>query len=402
MKEQTALYLLKPGELMLKGGNRGTFVKILIGNLAAMLRGTGAFITRTEGRLYVNCPLEKQAACEDALSRLAGLSGWARARRSEKTEEALMAAAVDEARICHDGGARSFKVEARRTDKGFPLNSYQICRMAGDKIVNAMPSFKVDVHSPDATINIELREHAYIYGAERRGLRGLPVGVSGRGMLLLSGGIDSPVAGYLMALRGMRIFAVYFHAYPYTPDEARQKVVRLAGILGGYAMGVNLSVVSFTKVEQRIKDAAAPGWSTVLLRMAMMECASSLAYGKRCRCLITGESLGQVASQTIENMTCAESRARLPVLRPLIGLDKESIIRHAVKIGTYETSILPYQDCCAVFSPPHPVIHAAPDEAAALYDSLNLGPLLAEAVSTEAGPSRDTDGLPAGRADFGT
>ena len=224
--------------------------------------------------------------------------------------------------------------------------------MAGDLITDAIPGFKVDVHSPEATVNIEVRERAYIYGAERRGLRGLPVGVSGRGMLLLSGGIDSPVAGYLMALRGMRIFAVYFHAYPYTPDEARQKVARLAEIIGLYAMGVNLSVVSFTEVERRIKDRAPPEWSTVLLRMAMMDCASALAARKRCKCLITGESLGQVASQTIENMTCAESRSRLPVLRPLIGLDKESIIRQAQRIGTYETSILPYQDCCAIFSPP--------------------------------------------------
>jgi thiamine biosynthesis protein ThiI len=185
-----------------------------------------------------------------------------------------------------------------------------------------------------------------------------------------------------MALRGMRVFAVYFHAYPYTPDEARQKVVRLAEIIGLYSMGVRLSVVSFTEVERRIKDGAPPEWSTVLLRMAMMDCASTLAAGKRCKCLITGESLGQVASQTIENMTCAESRARLPVLRPLIGLDKESIIRQAISIGTYETSILPYQDCCTLFSPPHPVIYAPLQEAAALYDSLALAPLLYEATSS--------------------
>jgi thiamine biosynthesis protein ThiI len=381
MNGETALYLLKFGELTLKGGNRADFIKVLTRNLAATLRGTGASISRTEGRLYVNCPSEKQDACEDAFSRLAGISGWARARKTEKTTEALMAAAVDEARLCHDRGARSFKVEARRTDKSFPLNSYQICCMAGKRIMDAIPAFKVDVHSPEATVNIEVRERAYIYGAERRGLRGLPVGVSGRGMLLLSGGIDSPVAGYLMALRGMRVFAVYFHAYPYTPDETRQKVVRLAEILGGYAMGVDLSVVSFTEVERRIRDGAPHEWSTVLLRMAMMDFASSLAVDKRCECLITGESLGQVASQTIENITCAESRARLPVLRPLCGLDKESIIKQAVSIGTYETSILPYQDCCTIFSPPHPVIHARLNEAAALYDALNLGPLLDEAAA---------------------
>jgi thiamine biosynthesis protein ThiI len=385
MNGQDALYLLKFGELTLKGGNRETFIRVLMRNLAAMLRGTGASITRTEGRLYVSCPTEQAAACEDVFSHLAGISGWARAHRSEKTVEALIEAAVDEARLCQSAGARSFKVEARRTDKSFPLTSYQICCMAGERIKSAIPALKVDVHSPEAVVNIEVRERAYIYGAEWRGLRGLPAGVSGRGMLLLSGGIDSPVAGYLMALRGMRIFAAYFHAYPYTPDEARQKVVRLAEIIGGYAMGVNLSVVSFTGVEQRIKDGAPPEWSTVLLRMAMMDCASTLAAGKRCKCLITGESLGQVSSQTIENMTCAESRARLPVLRPLCGLDKESIIRRAIKIGTYETSILPYQDCCTIFSPPHPVLHASLNEAAALYEGLDMAPLLHEAAASAGG-----------------
>lgn len=373
---------MKQGELTLKGGNRESFVKVLTRNLAAMLRGTGAFINKTDGRVYVSCPAEKEAACEDALSRLAGITGWAKVRKTEKTMDAVISAALEEARFCRESGARTFKVEARRTDKSFPLNSYQICCAAGDRITGGIPDFNVNVRSPEATVSIEIRENAYIYGMEHRGLRGLPVGVSGRGMLLLSGGIDSPVAGFLMALRGMRIFAVYFHAYPYTPEEAREKVVRLAEIIGGYAMGVNLSVVSFTKVEQRIKDGSPPEWATVLLRMAMMDCASTLARGKRCKCLITGESLGQVASQTIENIACAESRARLPVLRPLIGIDKESIIKKAVKIGTYETSILPYQDCCTIFSPLHPVIHAPLNEAASLYDALNLGPLLDEAVST--------------------
>ncbi|MDR2659115.1 MAG: tRNA 4-thiouridine(8) synthase ThiI [Spirochaetaceae bacterium] len=378
MSERSVLYLIKPGELTLKGGNRESFFKILLRNLAVTLRGTGASITRTEGRIYVNCPPETEGLCEGALSRLAGISGWAKARKSEKSVDAVMSAAVEEALACR--GARSFKVEARRTDKSFPLNSYEIAVMAGERILNAVPSFVVDVHSPEITIKIEIRERAYIYGREHKGLRGLPAGVSGRGMLLLSGGIDSPVAGYLAALRGMRIFAVYFHAYPYTPDEARQKAARLAEIVGAYAMGVKLNVVSFTKVEQRIKEAAPQEWSTVLLRMAMMDCASSLALRRRCKCLITGESLGQVASQTIENIACAESRARLPVLRPLIAFDKEDIIKKAVEIGSYETSILPYQDCCALFSPAHPVIHAHLNEASELYDTLDLEPLISEAL----------------------
>jgi thiamine biosynthesis protein ThiI len=376
MKEQGVLYLLKPGELMLKGGNRDSFFRVLVSNLSVMLRGTGASVNKTDGRLYVNCPSESEAACEDVFSRLAGITGWAKARCCEKSIEAVTATAAGEARRCYEAGARSFKVEARRTDKSFPLNSYEICRAAGSRIESEIPGFRVDVHTPEITVNIEIRERAYIYGGSQKGLRGLPVGVSGRGMLLLSGGIDSPVAGALMALRGMRISAVYFHAYPYTPDEARQKAARLAEILGGFAMDVGLTTVSFTEVEQHIKDGAPSEWATVLLRMAMMDCASNLALRKRCKCLITGESLGQVASQTIENLACAESRARLPVLRPLAGLDKESIIKLAVKIGTYETSILPYPDCCAIFSPPHPIIHAKLDEAAALYDSLNLAAII--------------------------
>jgi thiamine biosynthesis protein ThiI len=378
-----SLYLLKPGELTLKGGNRENFSRVLTRNLAAMLRGTGASVTKTYGRLYVKSPPEADAACEDAFPRLSGITGWAKALVCEKTVEAVMSAAVDEAKRCYEGGSRSFKVEARRTDKGFPLNYYEICRMAGSRIEEAVPGFRVDVHSPETTVNIEIRERSYIYGDRRKGLRGLPVGVSGQGMLLLSGGIDSPVAGWLMALRGMRISAVYFHAYPYTPDEARQKAERLAEIIGGYAMGVRLATVPFTEVEQRVKDGTPPEWATVMLRMAMMDCASTLALRNRCKCLITGESLGQVASQTIENITCAESRARLPVLRPLAGLDKESIIKLAVKIGTYKTSILPYADCCSIFSPRHPIIRAKPDEAAALYDSLNLAPLLKAACDSQ-------------------
>jgi thiamine biosynthesis protein ThiI len=209
----------------------------------------------------------------------------------------------------------------------------------------------------------------------------LPVGTAGRGLLLLSGGIDSPVAGYLMASRGMKIDAVYFHAYPYTSEEARQKVIRLAEILGRFSLGVRLYTVSFTQVQMRIRERAPIIWTTVLLRMAMMECAERLALMRRDKCLISGESLSQVASQTIENIACTQSRIRLPLLRPLIGLDKETIIQIASSIGTYETSILPYEDCCVLFSPPHPILRGDAEEAARLYEGLELEPLLKEALT---------------------
>jgi thiamine biosynthesis protein ThiI len=240
----------------------------------------------------------------------------------------------------------------------------------------------VDVHRPQAVINVEIRDRAYVYGMERKGLRGLPVGTAGRGLLLLSGGIDSPVAGFMMLSRGMRVDAVYFHAYPYTSDEARQKAVRLAEVLGRYALGVKLYTVGFTAVQLRIKESAPEPWSTVLLRMAMMECAEKLARKTGLKCLVTGESLSQVASQTIENLSCTQSRIRLPVLRPLIGMDKEDIIRKAESIGAYAISILPYDDCCVIFSPPHPVLRGNPQEAGELYDKLDLAGLIEEALRT--------------------
>jgi thiamine biosynthesis protein ThiI len=247
-------------------------------------------------------------------------------------------------------------------------------------VLNAVPGMRVDVHKPEAVIHIEIREKAYIYGMDRKGLGGLPVGTAGRGLLLLSGGIDSPVAGFLMASRGMGIDAVHFHAYPYTSEEAKQKVRRLANILGAYTMGVRLYMVGFTKVQARIKEAAPLPWSTVLLRMAMMECAERIARKIKCKCLITGESLSQVASQTIENLSCTDSIVSLPVLRPLIGTDKAAIIIKAKQIGTYQTSIEPYEDCCVLFSPSHPVLYGDPAEAARLYESLNLEPLIEEAL----------------------
>jgi thiamine biosynthesis protein ThiI len=373
-------YLLKLGELTLKGGNREEFELKLRQNIRALLKGTGARVDMTKGRFFVRCPDGAEKATEEALDLVIGITGWAKARACAKTVEAVIAACVAEARALSDGGARSFKIEARRSDKSFPIDSYGIMREAGSAVLDAVPSLTVDVHNPDHVIDVEIRENAYVYGVEHPGRRGLPVGSSGRGMLLLSGGIDSPVAGYLMARRGMRIEAIYFHAYPYTSREAQEKVARLASIFGRYAMGVRLTTVPFTKAQLRIKEKAPEAWNTVLLRMAMMEAADRLARASRCKCLITGESVGQVASQTIENIACAESRATLPVLRPLVGTDKQDTVNIAKKIGTYETSILPYEDCCVIFSPKHPILKGDVGEATTLYESLELAPFIEEAL----------------------
>ncbi|GHV83383.1 putative tRNA sulfurtransferase [Spirochaetia bacterium] len=379
--EGNSLFLLKLGELSLKGGNKAYFERVLRQNLAAMLRGSGAQINTASGRIYVKCRAQSESIVENVLKHLSGITGWSKARKVEKNIDAVLGAILAEAGECFNRGMRSFKIEARRTDKSFPFDSYKICCMGGDAVKKYFPQFNIKLQKPDVTISVEIRERAYIYGHVNQGLRGLPVGTAARGLLLLSGGIDSPVAGFMMSMRGMCLEAVYFHAYPYTSDEARQKVVRLAGIIGAYSMGVRLHTIQFTKVQQRIKESAPEDWSTVLLRMAMMECASYLAKMRRCKCLITGESLSQVASQTVENINCSESKASYPVLRPLIGMDKESIIKTACAIGTYETSILPYQDCCVLFSPQHPVLHGDLKLASELYSSLAIHDLIKEAVA---------------------
>jgi len=377
---RTAAWLLKPAELSLKGNNKKSFEAVLKRNLQTMLAGCNARLEIRSGRFYLHGAEEDQAAIEDALARLIGISGWARTRSLPKTIEAVLSACVEEGKKLAAQGIGTFKIEARRTDKRFPHDSFALRCKGGEAVLDAVPGLKVDVHRPQAVIHIEIREKAYIYSDARKGLGGLPVGTAGRGLLLLSGGIDSPVAGFLMASRGMGIDAVHFHAYPYTSAEARQKTVRLAEILGGYCMGIRLYVVGFTKVQMRIKESAPLPWATVLLRMAMMECAEKIALKIKSKCLITGESLSQVASQTIENINCTQSVVTLPVLRPLIGMDKDAITRKAEQIGTYRTSIEPYEDCCVLFSPPHPVLRGNLAEAAALYRSLELEPLIEEAL----------------------
>jgi thiamine biosynthesis protein ThiI len=380
--EPGALFLVKPGELVLKGGNRESFERLLVRNLRTMLRARadGARVRSLPGRFYVHCPEADAAAAEAVLEKLAGVSGWARARVTGKTPDAVLAACAAEGRRLAEGGAASFKIEARRADKRFPLDSYGICRAAGDAVTRAVPALAVNVKNPGGIISVEIREQAYVYSMGKKGLRGLPVGSAGRGLLLLSGGIDSPAAGILMAIRGMGLDAVYFHTPPYTSPEAADKTLRLAGLIGEYALGVRLHTVNFTGIQNRIRERAPLPWATVLLRMAMMEAASLLARRLKAKCLVTGESLAQVASQTIENLTCSESRAALPVLRPLVGMDKETITSLARRYGTYETSILPFADCCVLFSPPHPVLRGNPREAGALYDTLELAAPIADAL----------------------
>ncbi len=354
-------YLIKVGEISLKGGNRSYFENTLKKNIRTSLAGRTIRISGREGRFYLQSSDADPKEIEETLGSTFGIVGFTRTRKTEKTLEALreetrrVVSEMVEQQLESDTGA-SFKIEARRTDKSFPLNSYEIACELGDLIAEEFPSLTVDVRNPQWVINVEIRENAYVYGQLWSGPGGLPVGTAGKGMLMLSGGIDSPVAGYMMAKRGLDLEAIYFHTYPYTSDEALEKVKTLTRTLAPYFAGVTLHVVPFTDFQMRLTERANPEEITLLMRAGMVKIAEQLALDRGAGCLVSGEALGQVASQTQESMRFTGSVSSLPVFRPLIGLDKEEIISRARRIGTFATSILPYEDCCTLFTPEHPLV----------------------------------------------
>ncbi len=369
-------YLGKIGELSLKGSNKQEFENLLVKNTRKYLEDKKVSVKLIAGRLYIECDDEDSQAVEFALSHLLGITGWAQAKTCANDIEEIKKLVYELAEIEAKKGAKTFKIDARRAYKQFPMNSYEInCEAAGP--VEAL--MKVDVHHPDVTIYIELREKTYVYTDANVGCRGLPVGSSGKGLLLLSGGLDSPVAGYRMLRRGMKIECCYFHSYPYTSEEAKQKVVTLAQKLAYYGIQTYLNVIPFTDVQMKIKEKAPEAWSTLMLRVCMMKVANLMARRCKAKCIITGESVGQVASQTIENMTVTEHFAEFPMMRPLCGMDKEEIIRTSEFIDTYETSILPYEDCCVLFSPKHPVLRGTVEEAEEIYKALEVDDLIVKA-----------------------
>lgn len=378
LSNYTEQYLGKLGELTLKGSNKKLFEKQLARNTRQALDSVDADVFIRNGRLYVKCTAESCGAVEYVLDHLIGITGWAKVRSVEKNIDVIRQTVAVLCQEARDAGARTFKIEARREDKSFPMNSYEICvEVAGD--ADDQGILKVDVHNPDVVVNVEIRDRAYVYSSQRKTCRGLPVGVSGKGLLLLSGGLDSPVAGYRMMGRGMKIDCVYFHSYPYTSEEAQKKVEDLAKILGDYGMETHLNVVPFTDVQMQIKKSSPEPFSTLMLRLCMMKVANMLAEKIHADSIITGESLGQVASQTVENLAVTESFAQYPLYRPLIGQDKEEIVDVALKIGTYGISILPYEDCCVLFSPKHPVLRADVSEAKKIYEAMNVDDLVKKA-----------------------
>ncbi len=367
------LILVRLGEITLKGLNRGRFVSRLIGNMKRRLADLGSFeIEQSHSRIWVRASgdtsLKDEALVRetiDRLSRIFGIVSVSPALELEADYEALKQILVDYAQnILQGAGKKSFKIEARRVNKTFPLSSYEICCELGAALQERWPDqLTVRMQEPDLAFFVEVRDCIYLYHEILEGAKGLPVGMSGRGMLLLSGGIDSPVAGYMMASRGMIIDAVYFHTFPYTGPQSLAKVEKLAGLLARYTGRINLHVVDFTDIQLELNEFCPQDMLTVVMRRVMTRIASCLAQKTGAKALITGESLGQVASQTLEALVTTDAVADKPVFRPLIGMDKNDTIEIARRIGTFETSILPYDDCCTVFVSKHPKTHPSLDDA---------------------------------------
>lgn len=350
------LILLKYGEIALKGLNKPLFERKLLDNIKSRLDRIGKFsVRRAQSTVYVE-PLEADADMYQALSTLEKIFGIVNicpVVKCDKDMDSIAKTAVECVKEldCH---GKTFKVEAKREDKKFPLNSPQICMELGGRILDAGLGLKVDVHKPEILVNVEVRGEAYVYTQKIKGAGGMPVGTNGRSTILLSGGIDSPVAGYMIAKRGVELEAVHFHSHPYTSDRAKEKVIDLAKEMSAYCGKIKLHIVPFTEIQFAIIERCPENYLTVIMRRIMMRIAERISRNADCAALITGESIGQVASQTMESLVCTDNAVEIPVFRPLIGMDKEEIVTISKKIGTYETSILPYEDCCTIFVPKHP------------------------------------------------
>lgn len=379
----TEMILLKLGELVLKGANRYTFEDKLKSNLARRLKSHGKFrVYSRQSTTYIE-PLSDECdmdAAYDAAKKVFGAVGVSRAKACAKTKEAML----ETVRTYLAGnlvGEKTFKVESKRADKSFPMTSIQLSQWVGGELDELYPNLHVDVHNPALTIHLEVRDYAaFVHADPEPGAGGLPVGTSGRAMSLLSGGIDSPVASWMMAKRGVALEMVHFYSYPYTSPEAKEKVLDLARLLTPWTGRLIVHVVPFTHIQEELRRACPEELFTLLMRRFMMRIAEGMARRTGCRALVTGESLGQVASQTMDAMAVTGAVTSLPVFRPLVGMDKEEVVRIARKIGTFETSILPYEDCCTVFTPRHPRTRPHLDEIEAAEAVLDVEALVQEAL----------------------
>ena len=351
------LILVKYSEIHLKGLNRPFFERKLIENIKAVLSGMGVKVIRENGRIYVaNIPEDSYDKACDTLTKVFGIHSISPSIAVDKDWESVCSAAyaLIEKEITKYG-KHTFKVFARRSDKNYFLNSDGINRELGHLILEKFSELSVDIHNPEISLYIEIRDRAYLYTEELPCANGMPIGTAGKATLLISGGIDSPVAGYMMAKRGLVLSAVHFYSFPYTSERALDKVIQLTKLLTDYTGPIKLFLVPFTEIQTAIYDRCPEKETTILMRRLMMKISERIAVSENSRALITGESLGQVASQTLESLCVTDDAVSMPVFRPLIGFDKEEITDVAKKIGTFETSILPYEDCCTIFVPKHPV-----------------------------------------------
>ena len=354
MKE---IILLKNGEIALKGLNRHAFEARLLTHARRKLMPVGSFhFRKAQSTIYVE-PDEEGYDLDEAVDRLQkvfGIAALSRACVVDKDFEQIKTTAAEFLRAELEN-AVTFKVEAKRSDKSFPMKSPEICAGVGEYLLEQFPHLEVDVHNPDIVVMVEVRDYAaYIHGSQIKGAGGIPVGSGGKAMLLISGGIDSPVAGYMMSKRGLEISAIHFVSPPYTSERAKQKVLDLAQKMCSYCGRIKMYIVPFTEIQEAIRDQCPEDLFTIIMRRYMMKIACRVARANECEALVTGESVGQVASQTIQAIACTDESADMPVLRPVIGMDKDEIVLISRKIDTFETSILPYEDCCTVFTPKHP------------------------------------------------
>ena len=377
------IFLLKLGEIVLKGANKKMFENRLRTNVARRMRPFGDFkVSILQSTVYVEpenelCDLD---GAWEACRYIFGAVSICRSRPCEKNEDAIFEA------VCNYLGddlaaAKSFKVESKRSDKRFPLNSIQLSQAIGGRLAEAYPEVAVDVHHPDYTVYVEVRDFAaYVHGPAEPGAGGLPTGVGGRAAVLLSGGIDSPVAGYMIAKRGVELEAIHFFSYPYTSELAKDKVLELARRMARYCGRMTVDVVGFTEIQEAIRDNCPEEYFTIIMRRFMMRIAERIARDHGCECLVTGENLGQVASQTMQAMAVTHAVVDIPVFHPLIGMDKEEIVTIARRIDTLETSILPYEDCCTVFTPKHPKTKPKLSEVEKIEQKLDVEKLIARAI----------------------
>lgn len=372
------------GEVTLKGLNRGNFETQLKHNLKWRLRGFGKLdIYQSQSRIWIE-PKEEDnpnfadgEAAQDimkAVTQVFGIVSVSFAVKFEGDFEVIRKEAVEYTRVLlqEHPEYKTFKVEARRGDKSFPMDSREISAEAGGDIIEAFPQLSAKMKDPDFILNIEVRDFNYVYSGKIMAHRGLPVGTAGKGMLLLSGGIDSPVAGYMMASRGMPLECVYFHSHPYTSDQAKDKVIELARIVSGFSGTLKLHIVNFTEIQLDMVKNSPQDMITITMRRVMLQIAERLAQQNNCKCLITGESLGQVASQTLEAINVTNEVVKMPILRPLIGLDKQDTCDISRRIGAFETSILPYEDCCTIFVAKHPKTHPTKDDVINAEKNINI------------------------------